>query len=108
MLEPTCPGALAVISAVVLILVTETGILALLSGSLTGVLTAINDLGTIRGGCGNEALMALDMTNLSLGQSKKTVRAGFLHGYRKIAKLSIGLSFGIFQLFSIPSINRQL
>ena len=64
------------ISAVVLILATETGILALLSGSLAGVLTASNDFGTIRGGCGNEALMELDMKNLSFDQSKKAVRAG--------------------------------
>jgi hypothetical protein len=67
---------LAVSSAVVLILVTETGILALLSGSLAGVLTASNDLGTNRGGCGNEALIDLDMENLSYDQSKKAVRAG--------------------------------
>ena len=73
MLEPTCRGALVVISAVVLIFVTETGILALLSGSLTGVLEAVNDLGTTRGGCGNESLMALGMENLSLDQLRKTV-----------------------------------
>ena len=73
MLEPTCKGAVAVISAVVLIFVTETGILALLSGSLTGVLEAINDLGTNRGGCGIESLIALDMENLSWDQSRKAV-----------------------------------
>jgi hypothetical protein len=39
-----------VISAVVLIFVTETGILALLLGSLTGVLKASSDLGTNKGG----------------------------------------------------------
>jgi hypothetical protein len=71
-LEPTCRGAVAVISAVVLIFVTEVGILALLSGSLTGVLEVINDLGTSRGGCGIESLIALDMENLSWGQSRKT------------------------------------
>jgi hypothetical protein len=71
-LEPTCRGAVAVISAVVLIFVTEIGILALLSGSLTGVLGAINDLGTNRGGWGIESLIALDMENLSWGQSRKT------------------------------------
>ena len=58
-------------SAVVLILATEIGILAPLSGSLAGVLTASNDLGTIRGGCGNEALMEMDMKNLSYDQSKR-------------------------------------
>jgi hypothetical protein len=47
------------------------GILALVSGSLAGVLTASNDLGTIRGGCGNETLMELDMKNLSYDQSKR-------------------------------------
>ena len=73
MLEPTCRGAVAVISAVVLIFVTEIGILALLSGSLTGVLEVINDLGTNRGGWGIESLIALDMENLSWGQSRKTV-----------------------------------
>jgi hypothetical protein len=72
-LEPTCRGAVAVISAVVLIFVTETGMLALLLGSLTGVLVAINDLGTNRGDCGIESLMALDMKYLSWGQSRKTV-----------------------------------
>jgi len=77
-LEPTCRAAVAVISAVALIFVTETGILALLLGSLTGVLEAINDLGTNRGGCGIESLMALDMENLSLEQSRKTVKAGLL------------------------------
>ena len=49
------------ISAVVLIFVTEIGMLALLLGSLTGVLEAINDLGTKRGDCGIESLMALGM-----------------------------------------------
>ena len=53
------------ITAVVLIFVTETGILALLSGSLAGVLEASNDLGTNRGGCGIESLMALDIEKLS-------------------------------------------
>jgi len=72
-LEPTCRGAVALISAVVLIFVTETGMLALLLGSLTGVLVAINDLGTNRGDCGIESLMALDMEYLSWGQSRKTV-----------------------------------
>jgi len=60
-----------VISAVVLIFETETGMLALLSGSLTGVLEAINDLGTNRGDCGIESLIALDMENLSWDQSRK-------------------------------------
>jgi hypothetical protein len=60
-----------VISAVVLIFVTEIGILALLLGSLTGVLEAINDLGTNRGGCGIESLIALDMEYLSWDQSRK-------------------------------------
>jgi hypothetical protein len=69
-LEPTCRGNVAVISAVVLIFVTETGILAMLSGSLTGVLAAINDLGTNRGGCGIESLIALDMENF-LGESQR-------------------------------------
>ena len=59
------------ISAVVLIFETETGMLALLSGSLTGVLEAINDLGTNRGDCGIESLIALDMENLSWDQSRK-------------------------------------
>ena len=71
MLEPTCRGAVALISAVVLIFVTETGMLALLLGSLTGVLVAINDLGTNRGDCGIESLMALDMEYLSWGRSRK-------------------------------------
>jgi len=62
-----------VISAVVLIFVTEAGMLTLLSGSLTGVLVAINDLGTNRGDCGIESLMALDIENLSWGQPRKTV-----------------------------------
>jgi len=70
-LEPTCRGAVAVISAVVLIFVTDAGMLALLSGSLTGVLDEINDLGTNRGGCGIESLIALDMENLSWDQSRK-------------------------------------
>jgi hypothetical protein len=70
-LEPTCRGAVAVISAVVLIFVTDAGMLALLSGSLIGVLDEINDLGTNRGGCGIESLIALDMENLSWDQSRK-------------------------------------
>jgi hypothetical protein len=61
----------AVISAVVLIFVTDAGMLALLSGSLIGVLDEINDLGTNRGGCGIESLIALDMENLSWDQSRK-------------------------------------
>jgi len=69
-LEPTCRGNVAVISVVVLIFVTETGILALLSGSLTGVLETINDLGTNRGDCGIESLIALDMENF-LGESQR-------------------------------------
>ena len=70
MLEPTCRGAVAVISVVVLIFVTETGMLALLFGSLTGVLETINDLGTNRGDCGIESLMALDMESAFLGVSQ--------------------------------------
>jgi hypothetical protein len=72
-LESTCKGAVAVISAVVLIFVTEIGMLALLLGSLTGVLEAINDFGTNRGGCGIESLIALDIEYLSWGQSRKKV-----------------------------------
>jgi hypothetical protein len=39
-----------------------------------------NDLGTKRGGCGNEELMALGIANLPMGQNKKCVRAGRYHG----------------------------
>ena len=86
------------ISAVVLIFVTETGILALLLGSLTGVLEAINDLGTNRGGCGIESLMALDMENLSLEQSRKTVKAGLLSRLPLDSSVQLGLKFGAIQL----------
>jgi hypothetical protein len=92
-LEPTCRGAVAVISAVVLIFVTETGMLALLLGSLTGVLEAINDLGTNRGGCGIESLMALDMENLSLEQSRKTVKAGLLSQIPQESSIKYKLEF---------------
>ena len=46
-------------------------LLPLVSGSVAGVLMTLNDFGTKRGGCGNEELMAPDITNLPMGQFKK-------------------------------------
>jgi hypothetical protein len=84
---------MAVISAVVLIFVTETGILALLLGSLTGVLEASSDLGTNKGGCGIESLMALDMENLSSKRSRKTVKAGLLSQIPQESSVKYKLEF---------------
>jgi len=74
LIEPGGPiwrGVFAVISAVVGTLLVDAWLLPLVSGSVAGVLITLNDFGTKRGGCGNEELMALDMTNLPMGQFKK-------------------------------------
>jgi hypothetical protein len=54
-----------VISVVVSILLEATWPLAIVSGSVAGVLMPTNDFGTKRGGCGNAVLLTLDKVDLS-------------------------------------------